>query len=235
MRVLLIEDQPDIAEFIQRGLEEAKFVVTLAASGDDGLALALEENWSAIILDIMLPDRDGWSVCTELRDHRVTTPIIMLTARDSVKDRIKGLELGADDYLPKPFDFGELLARVQAAIRRHSLHRGRRIRIEDLELDMKAEAAYRTGVRLDITHREYALLEALMLREGNVVTREALQDIVWKDEPCFSNTIDVHIKNLRKKVDALHDIKMIHSVYGLGYILEPRHEHSSLNRTQIPC
>jgi DNA-binding response OmpR family regulator len=222
MKILLVEDQLDIVEFVQRGLEEAFFHVTVATNGEEGLSLALERQFSAIILDIMLPRRDGWSICTELRDRRITTPIIMLTARDSVQDRVRGLELGADDYLPKPFDFTELLARLQAAIRRDRVHKGRRIRVADLEIDTRIGSVLRGGVRIDITQREYALLEALAAQEGRVLTREAIQDSVWQDDASFSNTIDVHIKNLRKKIDAEHEVKLIHSVYGQGYILEPR-------------
>ena len=222
MKILLVEDQDDIAEFIKRGLEEAHYHVTVAQNGEAGLDLARVRNYSAIILDIMLPGCDGWNVCTELRDRRVTTPIIMLNARDSVKDRVRGLELGADDYLPKPFDFHELLARVQAAIRRHNVHKGRKLRVGDLELDTRTGTAYRAGARIDMTMREFAVLELLVSREGSVVTRDMLQEQVWSDEPCFSNTIDVHIKNLRKKIDAQSDEKLIHSVYGMGYTLEAR-------------
>jgi DNA-binding response OmpR family regulator len=224
MRVLLVEDQPDIADFICRGLSEAGYSVTHAFTGEQGLELADERSFALIILDIMLPGRDGWSVCTELRDRRITTPIIMLTARDSVKDRVKGLELGADDYLPKPFDFSELLARVQAALRRDRVHKGRRIRVSDLEIDTRTSSAYRGGKRLDLTQREYELLEALASREGTVLTREAILDVVWRDDSSMSNTIDVHVKNLRKKIDANSDVKLIHTVYGQGYLLEPRSE-----------
>jgi two-component system copper resistance phosphate regulon response regulator CusR len=222
MRILVVEDQTDIAEFIQRGLEEARYYVTVAANGNDGLQLALERQFSIIILDIMLPGRDGWSICTELRDRRNTTPIIMLTARDSVRDRVQGLELGADDYLPKPFDFSELLARVQAAIRRDRVHKGRKIRVADLEIDTRTSSVYRAGVRIEMTQREFTLLEALASQEGRVLTRDAIMDTVWRDDSSYSNTIDVHVKNLRKKVDSDHAVKLIHSVYGQGYIIEPR-------------
>ena len=227
MRVLLVEDQQDISEFIGRGLTEADYTVTIVPDGEQALQIALERTFSLIILDIMLPGRDGWSVCTELRDRRITTPIIMLTARDSVKDRVKGLELGADDYLPKPFDFSELLARVQAALRRDRVHKGRRIRVSDLEIDTRTSSAYRAGKRLDLTQREYELLEALASREGSVLTREAILDVVWRDDSSMSNTIDVHVKNLRKKVDSGNDIRLIHTVYGVGYLLEPRTETST--------
>lgn len=222
MRVLLIEDQADIAEFIQRGLTEAHYHVTMTANGEDGLRLAIERQFSIIILDIMLPGRDGWSVCTELRDRKITTPILMLTARDSIQDRVKGLELGADDYLPKPFDFSELLARVQAAIRRDRVHKGRKIRIADLEIDTRTSSVMRSGVRIEMTQREYELLEALAGREGIVLTRDNILENIWRDDSSYSNTIDVHIKNLRKKLDTNHSVKLIHTVYGQGYLLEPR-------------
>lgn len=222
MRVLLVEDQEDIAEFIQRGLEEAYFHVTVAQNGDEGLHIALARPFSLIILDIMLPGRDGWSICTELRDRRDTTPIIMLTARDSVQDRVRGLELGADDYLPKPFDFSELLARVHAAIRRDRVHKGRRIRVADLEIDTRTSSVYRSGVRIELTQREYSLLEALAAQEGHVLTRDTIMGSVWQDDASYSNTIDVHIMNLRKKIDSDHEVKLIHSVYGQGYMLLPK-------------
>jgi two-component system copper resistance phosphate regulon response regulator CusR len=222
MRILLVEDQADIAEFIQRGLEEAHYHVTVAANGNEGLMLAVERQFSVIILDIMLPGRDGWSLCTELRDRRNTIPIIMLTARDSVQDRVRGLELGADDYLPKPFDFSELLARIQAAIRRDRVHKGRKIHVADLEIDTRTSTVHRAGVRIDMTHREYLLLEALANQVGRTLTRDVIMSTVWQEDDSYSNTIDVHIKNLRKKLDTGHAVKLIHSVYGIGYSLEPR-------------
>ncbi len=222
MRALLIEDQAEIAEFIQRGLRENHWHVTVAADGESGLRLALEQRFSVIILDIMLPKRDGWSVCREVRDRRVTTPILMLTARDAVRDRVRGLESGADDYLCKPFDFGELLARVQALVRRDRIHKGRLIRIADLEVDTTAHTVVRAGRRVDLTAREYALLEALAGHEGQILSREVIQERVWLDDESYSNTVDVHVKGLRKKIDTGHDVKLIHTVYGQGYVLETR-------------
>lgn len=222
MRILLVEDQVEIAEFIQRGLEEAGHQVRVATDGERGLCLALEQPFHIIILDLMLPKRDGWSVCRELRERRVNTPLLMLTARDAVRDRVRGLDLGADDYLCKPFDFGELLARVQALGRRDRLHRGRRIRVADLEMDTAARTVTRKGAPISLTAREYALLEALAANEGRILSREVIQERVWMDEESYSNTVDVHIKGLRKKIDTGYDVKLIHTVYAQGYVLEAR-------------
>ncbi|HHX39408.1 MAG TPA: response regulator transcription factor [Armatimonadetes bacterium] len=222
MRVLLVEDEAGIAEFVQRGLQEYHYHVTVAPDGETGLRLALEQRFGVIILDIMLPRRDGWSVCRELRERRVTTPILMLTARDAVRDRVRGLETGADDYLCKPFDFSELLARVQALTRRDRIHKGRLIRVADLEVDTTARTVARAGRRMDLTAREYELLEALAAHEGQILSREVIQERVWMDDESYSNTVDVHIKGLRKKIDADFPVKLIHTVYGQGYVLEVR-------------
>lgn len=224
MKLLLVEDQREIAEFIQRGLQEAHHHVTVAHDGETGLQMALERPFALIILDVMLPKRDGWSVCRELRDRRIPTPILMLTARAAVSERVQGLQLGADDYLVKPFDFAELLARVQALLRRNSVHRGRFITITDLQIDTAACQVTRAGRRIEMTQREYSLLEALATQEGRVLSRETILDHVWQDDTSYSNTVDVHIKDLRKKVDQGHEVKLIHSVYGQGYVLEPRSE-----------
>lgn len=219
MKILLVEDEKPIALVVKRGLEEARFNVKVAEDGEDGLRLALEESWSLIILDLMLPGRDGWSICRELRSRRITTPILMLTARDAVDDRVKGLELGADDYLPKPFDFKELVARVRALIRRDRVHKGRSIVIGDLEIDTNAGRVWRAGKEITLTRREFSLLEALAANEGRVLTREIIQERVWMDSESYSNTVDVHIGLLRKKIDAGHPVRLIHTVHGLGYSL----------------
>lgn len=221
MRILLIEDQTDIAEFIGRGLEEEHHQVTLAADGETGLHRGLEELFALIILDIMLPKRDGWSVCEELRRRQIATPILMLTARDAVPDRVRGLEAGADDYLPKPFDFAELLARVQALLRRDRLHKGRRIQVADLTIDTRLRRVTRAGAEIILTDREYTLLEALATRPGQVLSREFIQENVWQDEDSYSNTVDVHLGLLRKKIEAGRERKLIQTIYGQGYILRP--------------
>jgi len=219
MKVLVIEDDVGIGKMVRRGLEAVNFQVDLAPDGATGLKLALENPYSVIILDLMLPKMDGWRVCEELRSQRNRTPVLMLTARDAVEDRVRGLDLGADDYLPKPFDFTELLARVRALLRRDKIHRTRIIRVGDLEIDTAKRRVSRAGRMIGLSHREYELLESLAANEGRVLTREAIQERVWMAENSFSNTVDVYIRMLRKKIDAGHPIKMIQTVHGVGYTL----------------
>jgi DNA-binding response OmpR family regulator len=219
VRVLVIEDDALIARVIKKGLEEARLSVDLAHDGDTGLGMALAQPYDLLVLDVMLPGRDGWSVCEALRSRRSTVPILMLTARDALEDRVRGLETGADDYLPKPFAFPELLARARALLRRDKIHKTRVIRIADLEIDTAAGRVRRGGREVSLTQREYTLLEALAANEGRVLTREAIQERVWMDEESYSNTVDVHIGQLRKKIDASHSLKLIQTVHGLGYVL----------------
>jgi DNA-binding response OmpR family regulator len=219
LRILLIEDETAIAAVVRRGLEEARYQVDVAGDGAAGLKLALARDYSLIILDLMLPGQDGWSVCRALRSRRITTPILMLTALDATEDRIRGLDTGADDYLPKPFDFGELVARVRALIRRDRVHKARVIRVGDLEIDTAAARVTRGGAEIRLTPREYSLLEALASNEGRVLTREVIMERVWMDEESYSNTVDVHVGLLRKKVDAGHPVRLIHTVHGMGYTL----------------
>lgn len=219
MRILVVEDDPVIAGLLRKGLEQARFEVEVATDGTRGFQAAREGGFGAIVLDVMLPGMDGWTICRGLRERRVTTPILMLTARDSVDDRVKGLEGGADDYLPKPFDFKELLARVRALLRRDKLHKTRVIRVADLEMDTASRMVTRGGKDIQLTPREFSLLEALILNEGRVLTREMIQDRVWLDEESFSNTVNVHVANLRKKVDSNQAVKLIHTVHGVGYTL----------------
>jgi DNA-binding response OmpR family regulator len=219
MRVLLIEDERPIADVVRRGLENAGYSVDLAHDGNKGLEMAQEGLYSVILLDLMLPGCDGWTVCQTLRAARNTTPILMLTARDAVQDRVRGLELGADDYLPKPFDFSELLARVQALLRRDRLHKGRIVRVGDLEIDTGLRRVMRAGNEIALTPREYALLEALAANEGKVLTRDVILKNVWFDNESFSNTVDVYVGILRRKVDHGHADKLIQTIYGVGYTL----------------
>jgi len=221
MKILLIEDDELIREVITRGLEEDRlYFVETAADGKAGLRMALEGTYAAIILDVMLPGLDGWRICEELRTRRIATPILMLTARDAVPDRVRGLEIGADDYLTKPFDFNELLARVRALIRRDKLHKGRLLQIADLEIDTAMHQVTRGGTEIILTPREYTLLEALAMHEGRVLSRDAIQYRIWNNEENTSNTVDVYIGMLRKKIDVDYAEKLIHTVHGLGYMLK---------------
>jgi DNA-binding response OmpR family regulator len=219
MRILLIEDETGIANMIREGLEEANYSVDVAKDGQIGLEMAREQTYHLILLDLMLPGRDGWSVCEELRARRDRVPILMLTARDTVQDRVRGLDAGADDYLPKPFDFQELMARVRALLRRDKVHRTRVIRVGDLEIDTARHRVTRAGVEIRLSHREYDLLEALAAHEGKVLTREAIQERIWMNEEAYSNTVNVYIGMLRKKIDADHKVKLIQTVHGVGYTL----------------
>ena len=220
MRVLLVEDEAAIAAVIQRGLESAHYAVETAADGTCGLEMAVERTYSLIILDIMLPGMNGWSICQALRARRDTTPILMLTARDEVEDRVTGLEMGADDYLPKPFAMGELLARTHALLRRDRVHRTPIIRVADLEIDTGRQHVSRAGRPIDLTRREYDLLAALAAREGYLFTRQMIQERVWMDDESLSNVVDVHVMALRRKVDADHPVKLIQTVHGRGYTLK---------------
>ena len=219
MKVLVIEDEVGIAGMIRRGLEAAKYSVDTASDGASGLEMALGNSYGLIILDVMLPCMDGWHVCEALRTHRSSVPILMLTARDTIEDRVRGLDAGADDYLPKPFDFQELMARIRALLRRDKVHKARIIRVADLEIDTAQRRVKRAGVEIGLSHREYELLEALVAHESQVLTREAIQARIWMDEDSYSNTVDVYIGMLRKKIDAGHPVKLIQTVRGMGYTL----------------
>jgi len=219
MRILLVEDEKGIANLIREGLEEADYKVDVAQDGNTGLKMALEETYHLILLDIMLPGRDGWSICEELRSRRMRMPIMMLTARESVHDKVRGLDTGADDYLPKPFDFQELLARVRALLRRDRVNRTRVIRVADLEIDTAQHRVWRAGVEITLSHREYDLLEALAGNESKVLTREAIQERIWMNEEAGYNTVNVYVGMLRKKIDASHPVKLIHTIHGVGYTL----------------
>ncbi len=219
VRILLVEDEPRVAGFIARGLRENAYAVDVAKDGEEALYMASTAEYDLIVLDVMLPVRDGLSVCRELRGAGRRTPILMLTARDAVDDRVAGLDCGADDYLTKPFDFKELLARLRALARRPETLRPARLVVADLELDTVGHSASRAGRTISLTAKEYALLEFLMLNEGRVMGREQIGQHVWDEnfDP-FSNTIDVHIKRLRAKIDS-GSSPLIHTRRGEGYVL----------------
>jgi two-component system copper resistance phosphate regulon response regulator CusR len=219
MRILLIEDDAPIARVVRRGLEQAQFRVDVAEDGAAGLRMARGNLYALLILDVMLPRVDGWRVCEELRRAGDRVPILMLTARGALEEKVRGLELGADDYLPKPFEFPELLARVRALLRRDKMHRARVIRVADLEIDTAQRRVTRGGALIGLSQREYDLLEALAAHEGQVLTRDVIQERVWMDDESYSNTVDVYIGLLRKKVDAGHHEKLIQTVRGVGYTL----------------
>ena len=220
MRVLLVEDESRVAGFIARGLREQTYAVDIAADGEQALYQASINEYDIVILDVLLPIKDGHAVCRELRAAGFRAPILMLTARGSVDDRVTGLDSGADDYLAKPFDFKELLARLRALLRRSTGLRPRVIHVADLILDTGSLAVTRAGKDIDLTAKEYALLEYLLLNEGRVVGREQIAQHVWDEsfDP-FSNVIDVYIKRLRSKLDAGLGRRLIHTRRGEGYIL----------------
>jgi two-component system copper resistance phosphate regulon response regulator CusR len=223
MKLLIIEDEAKTAGYLHKGLTEAGFVVDVAGRGDDGLDLAWTGEYDLIVLDVMLPGQDGWQVLKRLRDDGRRTPVLLLTARDSVQDRVKGLDLGADDYLIKPFAFSELLARVRTLLRRGPARQSEVVRSSDLELDLVRHKATRGGQRLNLTPKEFALLSLLARRSGEVLSRTLIAEQVW-DMNFDSNTnvVDVHVRRLRSKVDDPFAQKLIHTVRGVGYVLEER-------------
>jgi DNA-binding response OmpR family regulator len=217
MRALLVEDDVEIAKQIASVLEKERLTVHIAKDGDSGLVEALSRSYSIAILDVMLPKRDGWSLCDEIRRCGINMPVLMLTARDSVEDRVRGLEGGADDYLPKPFDARELVARVRALLRRDAVHRTGQIQIDDLQIDTHARTVRRGDNPLKLTPREYSLLVSLARNEGRILTREVILEDVWNNEESLENTVNFHITSLRKKVDYPGAKKLIHTVHGFGY------------------
>jgi len=215
-----VEDESRVAGFLAKGLREQTFAVDVARDGEEGLYLGSVNEYDLVILDVMLPLKDGHTVCRELRAAGRRVPILMLTARGSVDDRVAGLDCGADDYLVKPFDFKELLARVRALLRRSAVLRSERLRVADLTLDTASHTVTRGGKPVELTAKEYALLEFLVLNEGRVVGREQIAQHVWDEnfDP-FSNIIDVYIKRLRAKLDLQAGRRLIHTRRGEGYLL----------------
>jgi two-component system copper resistance phosphate regulon response regulator CusR len=221
MKILVVEDEPKAAAYLTNGLSENGFVVDVSDQGDDGLHLALTGSYDLVILDVLLPHRDGWSVLSSLRAAGRSTPVLFLTARDAVHDRVKGLELGADDYLVKPFAFSELLARVRSVLRRAPARQHEVLQIVDLEIDLVRHQAARAGHRLDLTAKEFLLLSLLVRRTGEVLSRAFIAEQVWdmNFDP-GTNVIDVHVRRLRSKVDDPFERKLIRTVRGMGYVFE---------------
>jgi heavy metal response regulator len=221
MRILLVEDERKLSAVIRRGLKEVHYAVDLADNGDDALFLAETNPYDLIILDIMIPGKDGISICRNLRKKKNDTPILMLTARDDVEDKISGLDAGADDYLTKPFSFPEFLARVRALLRRKNTEKSTSLKVADLELDQRTRKVSRAGKEIELTPTEYSLLEYLMLNVGQAVTRTMISEHVWNEDfESFSNVINVYINYLKKKIDQDHKKQLIHSMRGVGYSLK---------------
>ena len=222
MRILIVEDEPKTGDYLRQGLVEAGFVVDLVRDGQSGLHHALTEGFDLVVLDVMLPGMDGWAVLQGIRAAGRDTPVLFLTARDDVDDRVKGLELGADDYLVKPFAFSELLARVRTLLRRGTRTAAAEfLRVADLELDLMRRRVTRGGKRIDLTAKEFALLELLLRRQGEVLPRSLIASQVWDmNFDSDTNVIEVAMRRLRVKLDDSFEPKLIRTVRGMGYVLE---------------
>jgi two-component system copper resistance phosphate regulon response regulator CusR len=221
MKLLLIEDEPKTAAYLKKGLAEHGFVLDIVADGSSGLERVQSAEYDLLILDIMLPRLDGWSVLSQMRSTRNQTPVLVLTARDAVEDRVKGLNLGADDYLVKPFAFSELLARIHTILRRGPARQVQVFRVGDLEIDILRQRATRGTTRLDLTPKEFALLSLFARRAGQVLSRTSIAEQVWDlNFDSETNVVDVHVRRLRSKVDDPFEAKLIHTVRGVGYVLD---------------
>ncbi len=221
MKILIVEDEQKLARILKKGLEENDFTVDLSFDGDEGMHMAETYSYDAVLLDLMLPGRDGLSILKALRAKKIDLPVLVLTARGDVEDRIKGLDIGADDYIAKPFDFAELMARLRAAIRRSKGKPSPIIKIANLSIDSNAKTVSRSGKAIALSAREYALLEYLALNAGRVVSRtEVIEHVYSSEYEWDSNVIDVYINYLRNKVDKGFDKPLIHTVRGAGYVLK---------------
>jgi len=235
MQILVVEDEPKVAEALREGLEAEHYEVTVAFTGEDGFYEASATAFDLIVLDLMLPGRNGLEVLRTLRRQDVQTPVLILTAKDAVADRVKGLDSGADDYLVKPFAFPELLARIRALVRRGRSDESLRFKCSDLEVDLATHTATRQGEPLDLTPREFELLEYLLRHKGHVVSREMLARDVWEQTERatpIDNVIDVQMTRLRRKVDAPYDESLLHTVRGVGFVLRRPDEGTAPNDTE---
>lgn len=223
MKILIVEDEPKTGDYLRQGLREAGFVVDLVQDGLDGLHLGIEGDQDLIILDVMLPRMDGWGVLQALTQAGISTPVIFLTAKDQVEDRVRGLELGAADYLVKPFSFAELLARVRNVLRRGpTATESSVLQVADLEVDLLRRRVSRAGKRIDLTPKEFGLLELLVRRQGEVLPRSLIASLVWDmNFDSDTNVIEVAMRRLRAKVDEGFEVRLIQTVRGMGYVLEP--------------
>lgn len=221
MHILIVEDEKKTAAYLHQGLSEKGFLVDTAERGEEGLSLARTQDYDLFILDVMLPERDGWSILSEIRSGGNQTPVLFLTARDAVQDRVKGLELGADDYLVKPFAFVELLARVRTLLRRNPSRSLEMLHCADLVIDLLRHKVIRGGKTLDLTPKEFLLLSLLARRAGEVLSRTVIAEQVWDiNFDTGTNTVDVAVRRLRRKVDDPFPKKLIHTAHGVGYVLE---------------
>ena len=221
MRILIVEDEKKIADFIKRGLKEEGYSADIAQDGEKGHFLATTETYDLIVLDIMLPGMDGITLCKKLRNEKILSPVLMLTARETVKDKVAGLDAGADDYMVKPFAFEEFLARVRALLRQKNMGAITKLEAGPLTLDLVTHKVERSGVEISLTQKEYALLEYLMRNKGSVVTRTMISEHVWDiNFDTFTNVIDVYITYLRNKIDHDHKHKLIVTMRGRGYMLK---------------
>jgi len=221
MRILVIEDEKKVASFIQRGLEAEHYQVDVAYDGEAGLWQVFDHDYDALILDVMLPKRDGLSILRDMRTRKLEIPVLMLTARDTIADKVAGLDQGADDYLTKPFAFEELLARLRALLRRGASSPSPELTLADLQLDLVTHQVTRAGKRIDLTAKEFALLEFFLRQPGRVLSRALIAQHVWGvDFDTFTNVIDVYVNYLRKKIDADFEPKLLHTVRGVGYVMK---------------
>jgi DNA-binding response OmpR family regulator len=227
VRILVVEDERKLASALKEGLEADEYAVSVAQTGEEGFYLLCKQTFDLAILDVMLPGRDGFEILSTLRQQGLRTPVLLLTAKDRVEDRVHGLDQGADDYLVKPFAFPELLARVRALLRRGTAEPTAKTRVADLEIDLANHVVVRAGQHIDLTAREYELLEYLFRHQGRVVSREMIARDVWKEvarQTPLDNVIDVHIAHLRRKVDDHFQSKLVHTVRGLGFVLREERE-----------